>query len=224
MMLPGGAWFMSDATAAPVYGDSFVMSPSSTAQTQTPQQQLQRHSPQALVLQRSTPRGVALRKPEPPTEIIPLPLDEVEVSIVVLPVEEKSLDIVPFKQMLRESRDSWGPLQDTAEQQQQGLGCPASSSSDGSSCLAIVPRDGSTMLGVVLGSAVRRRDDDLTLPVVSLRWFWFLWLLSCVCDMLRVLSTIVSCLCSCLMLPDVLGAELDSHTCLCVVLPGDCAV
>jgi hypothetical protein len=153
---------MSDATAAPVYGDSFVMSPSSTSQGQTHQQQLQRHSQQALVLQRSTSRGVAVRKPEPPTEIIPLPLDEVEVSIVVLPVEEKSLGIVPFKQMLQDSSDSW------AEEQQQGGGFPASSSSsDGSSCLAIVPRDGSTMLGVVLGAAVRRRDDDLTLPVVS---------------------------------------------------------
>jgi hypothetical protein len=165
MMLPGGAWFMSDATAGPVYGDSFIMSPSSSAQAQMPQQHkqhLQRHAQQALVLQRAQPRGVALRKPQPSTEIIPLPLDEVEVSIVVLPVEERSLGIVPFKQMLQDSdsSDSWA-LQDTAD------GCPASSSSDGSRCLAIVPRDGSTMLGVVLGSAMRRRDDDLQLPLVS---------------------------------------------------------
>jgi hypothetical protein len=175
MMLPGGAWFMSDAISGPVYGDSFVMSPSDTAQAGTPhQQQLHRHShQQALVLQRTPPRGVALRTPKPSTEIIPLPLDEVEVSIVVLPVEERSLGIVPFKQMLQDSRGSWA-LQDATEtdqqlQQQEGGG-PASSSSDGSSCLAIVPRDGTTMLGVVLGAAVRRRDDDLQLPVVSVQY------------------------------------------------------
>ncbi|KAF6259775.1 hypothetical protein COO60DRAFT_973060 [Scenedesmus sp. NREL 46B-D3] len=163
MMLPGGAWFMSDATGDPVYGDSFIMSPSSAGRAHAPQQQqLQRHPQQALVLQRAPPRGVALRKPQPPTEIIPLRLDEVEVSMVVLPVEGKSLGIVPFKRMLQDSSDS-SALQETGQQQQGGV--PASSGSDGSSCLAIVPRDGTTMLGVVLGSAVRRRDDQLQLPV-----------------------------------------------------------
>uniref|UniRef100_A0A383VP13 DNL-type domain-containing protein n=1 Tax=Tetradesmus obliquus TaxID=3088 RepID=A0A383VP13_TETOB len=165
MMLPGGAWFMSDAVAGPVYGDSFIMSPASSQagafKQQQQKQHLQRHShhqQQALVLQRAPPRGVAVRKPQPPTEIIPLPLDEVEVSIVVLPVEGQSLGIVPFRQMLQDSNasDSWGL-------QEQDIDFPASS--DGSSCLAIVPRDGSTMLGVVLGSALRKRDDDLQLPV-----------------------------------------------------------
>lgn len=33
--------------------------------------------------------------------------------------------------------------------------------------VSFVPRDGSTMIGVVLASALRRRDDDLQLPVVS---------------------------------------------------------
>jgi hypothetical protein len=171
MMLPGGAWFMSDVVAGPVYGDSFVMTPSSTEQSEMPhQQQLQqRHSQQALILQRAPPRGVAIRQPQPTTEIIPLPLDEVEVSIVVLPVEEKSLGIVPFQKMLQDSSDSWA-LQDSDPQQQQGSGLSASSSEGSSSnCLAIVPRDGSTMLGVVVGSALRRRDDDLQLPVVSIQ-------------------------------------------------------
>lgn len=168
MMLPGGAWFMSDAVAGPVYGDSFIMSPASSQagafKQQQQKQHLQRHSfhqQQALVLQRAPPRGVAIRKPQPPTEIIPLPSDEVEVSIVVLPVEGKSLGIVPFKQMLQQDSngsDSWGL-------QEQDVDFPASN--EGSNCLAIVPRDGSTMLGVVLGSALRRRDDDLQLPVVS---------------------------------------------------------
>ncbi|WIA44069.1 hypothetical protein OEZ86_010429 [Tetradesmus obliquus] len=157
---------MSDAVAGPVYGDSFIMSPASSQagafKQQQQKQHLQRHSyhqQQALVLQRSPPRGVAIRKPQPPTEIIPLPSDEVEVSIVVLPVEGKSLGIVPFKQMLQQDSngsDSWGL-------QEQDVEFPASN--EGSNCLAIVPRDGSTMLGVVLGSALRRRDDDLQLPV-----------------------------------------------------------
>lgn len=41
-----------------------------------------------------------------------------------------------------------------------------SSSSSSSMSLAIVPRD-NTMLGVVMSSAVRRRDDDVQLPTVS---------------------------------------------------------
>lgn len=40
------------------------------------------------------------------------------------------------------------------------------SSSSSSMSLAIVPRD-NTMLGVVMSSAVRRRDDDVQLPPVS---------------------------------------------------------
>lgn len=154
MFLPGGAWFMSrDTSDDPVYGDSFIMH----APTQ---QQGQQQQVQGLVLQRQKPRGVAVRQPQPSCEIVPLLLDEVEVSIVVLPMEEKSLGIVPFKQMVRDVAVSIMPFD-------QPLLEPPASSSDSSSCLAIVPRESNTMLGVVMGSAVRRRDDGLQLPMVS---------------------------------------------------------
>lgn len=111
------------------------------------------------------------RQNQPSRDIIPLPLDEVEVSIVVLPSDgtaattttltlssrtRDSSSIVPFRRLLA--------APDTSDEELQ---LSVTSISSSSMSLAIVPRD-STMLGVVMSSAVRRRDDDVPLPTVSL--------------------------------------------------------
>jgi len=111
------------------------------------------------------------RTPLQSRDIIPLPLDEVEVSIVVLPAEgsagsttlalssSSSSSIVPFRRLLAEPGV-------TDEELELSVTSYTSSSSSSSMSLAIVPRD-STMLGVVMSNAVRKRDDDLPLPPVS---------------------------------------------------------
>ena len=116
---------------------------------------------------RQRPLTAVQRQQQQPRDIIPLPLDEVEVSIVVLAPDattgsSSSSSIVPFRRMLA------GPGV-TDEQLQLSVTHSSSSSSSSSSSmsLAIVPRDSSTMLGVVMSSVVKRREDDVTLPVVS---------------------------------------------------------
>lgn len=114
----------------------------------------------------------AVQRQNPPSrDIIPLPLDEVEVSIVVLPSDgtaatttltlssrtRSSSSIVPFRRLLAAPDATDDELQPSVT---------STSSSSGSMSLAIVPRD-STMLGVVMSSAVRRRIDDVPLPTVS---------------------------------------------------------
>eukprot|EP00879_Flechtneria_rotunda_P001844 GHRR01002011.1.p1 GENE.GHRR01002011.1~~GHRR01002011.1.p1 ORF type:complete len:295 (+),score=88.13 GHRR01002011.1:172-1056(+) len=135
--LPDGAWFMaSDDFQAPVRGEGFIMQPASTQ----PAGQMQ-----GLVPVRQQVTGVTVRQPEQPRDIIPLSMEDVEVSIVVLPMEQ-STGIVPFRQMVQDVTDP------------DVLEAPS-----GSNCLAIVPQD--KMLGVVVSSAMRRRDDDVQLPV-----------------------------------------------------------
>lgn len=108
-------------------------------------------------------------------DIIPLRLDEVEVSMVVLPADgtaattttlalssaRGSSSIVPFRRLLAEPDATDEELQLSVTSVTSTSGSSSSSVS-----LAIVPRD-NTMLGVVMSSAVRRRDDDVSLPMVS---------------------------------------------------------
>lgn len=155
MFLPGGAWvFEASDDDSPVYGDSFVMH--TTSAHGHPQHSRQM---QALVPLKQRQTGVAVRSPRPSTQIIPLSLEDVEVSIVVLPAEE-STGIVPFQQMLLEA--------------EAGNSSSYDPSSMSSSSLAIVPKD-NTMLGVVMGAAVRRRDDDVQLPMVSCKQWSYCW-------------------------------------------------
>lgn len=139
MFLPGGAWvFETSDDEAPVYGDSFIMHTASGRAAPHASRQMQ-----GLVPLKQRQTGVAIRSPQPSTQIVPLSLEDVEVSIVVLPAEE-STGIVPFRQMLLEAETGNSTNSDPTEAS--------------SSCLAIVPKD-NTMLGIVMGSAVRRRDD-----------------------------------------------------------------
>lgn len=147
MFLPDGAWvFEASNSDSPVYGDSFIMHTSSSTRAVPSTRRM--HS---LVPTRQRPTGVALRSPQPSTQIVPLSLDEIEVSVVVLPAEE-STGIVPFRQMLLESETGQTDFLDPQE--------------SSSNCLAIVPKD-NTMLGVVMGSALRRRDEGLQLSAVG---------------------------------------------------------
>jgi hypothetical protein len=105
-------------------------------------------------------------------------LEDVEVSIVVLPTDSTagstttlvlssrssgSSSIVPFRTLLADPDTSDQDLELTVTTSYTST--PGDSSSSSMS-LAIVPRD-NTMLGVVMSSAVRRRDDDVQLPMVS---------------------------------------------------------
>lgn len=68
---------------------------------------------------------------------------------------------MPFRRLLADP--------DTPDDELQLSVTSVDYTADGSSSsmsLAIVPRD-NTMLGVVMSSAVRRRDDDVQLPTVS---------------------------------------------------------
>lgn len=107
------------------------------------------------------------RRPQTVHDIIPLSLDEVEVSIVPASslalscVSRRSSSIVPFRRLLADP--------ETPDEELRLSVTRVESGPDGSSCsstsLAIVPRD-NTMLGVVMSSAVRRRDDEVPLPSV----------------------------------------------------------
>lgn len=146
LFLPDGAWvFETNDEDAPVYGDSFVMHTNSRRAAFPALKQMH-----GLVPLKQRPTGVAVRTPQPSMNIVPLSLEDIEVSIVVLPAEETT-GIVPFRQMLA--------AESSTNREIDPLDAP-------SSCLAIVPKD-DTMLGIVMGSAIRRRDDDVQLPMVG---------------------------------------------------------
>jgi hypothetical protein len=107
-------------------------------------------------------------------DIIPLRLDEVEVSMVVMPADgtattttlalssaRSGSSVVPFRRLLA------APDATDEELQLSVTSVTTSTSGSSSMSLAIVPRD-NTMLGVVMSSAVRRRDDDVSLPMVRI--------------------------------------------------------
>jgi uncharacterized protein (DUF1778 family) len=157
---------------APVYGDSFIMQGRHAAAGQQGSHAMNT----GLVRLRQRPMTAMQRQRQQTKDIIPLRLDEVEVSMVVMPANgtaattttltlssarSSSSSIVPFRRLLAATDATDEELQLSVT----SVTTPSTSGSSSSSMsLAIVPRD-NTMLGVVMSSAVRRRDDDVSLPM-----------------------------------------------------------
>lgn len=152
---------------APVYGDSFIMQGRHAAAGQRGSHAMNT----GLVRLRQRPMTAMQRQRQQVKDIIPLRLDEVEVSMVVMPADgtattttlalssaRSGSSVVPFRRLLA------APDATDEELQLSVTSVTTSTSGSSSMSLAIVPRD-NTMLGVVMSSAVRRRDDDVSLPM-----------------------------------------------------------